>query len=172
MFGSYKKKLLAMLLLLLPLLRVLVRVHATTLPITSRLDSKLAATSANIFKFGPAHILVFPKRHDALPLMTGRELQEVFALALHWAWEEHQQDFRGTHLSLIFDAMPHGGASQAHPHLHAILGRGEYPGQFRVLHEATKKKKGMCVGVWVWVLSFKLLTQMWKKQCCNFTVHC
>ncbi len=138
-----QKKLLEMLLMLLLLLRMLVRVHATTFPITSRLDSKLATTSANIFKFRPAHILVFPKHHNALPLMTERELQEVFALALRWAWEEHQLDSRGTHLSLIFDAMPHRGASQVHPHLHAILGRGEYPGQFRVLHEATKKKKGV-----------------------------
>ena len=67
----------------------------------------------------------------------------MFALALRWGRKQRRRDPRRTHPSLIFDALPHGGASQAHPHLHAILGSGRYPGQFGAIHQATKRRKGV-----------------------------
>ena len=64
----------------------------------------------------------------------------MFRLAERWA--KRRRSLSGgqeTHLHLIFDALDHAGASQAHPHLHMAMGRGTHLGQFAVLHGAARE---------------------------------
>ncbi len=109
----------------------------TAADVFGRLESDLAATSANIFKFHPAHSLVFPKRHDLLTL-TLKEFQEIFGLAEKWARRQNGLHRSRTHMHMIFDSLDHAGASQAHPHLHMAMGEGQYLGEFWRLHRAAE----------------------------------
>lgn len=41
--------------------------------------------------------------------------------------------------SMLWDSLPHAGASQVHPHLHGILDNKQYAGNFEIMHQNSLK---------------------------------
>jgi len=41
--------------------------------------------------------------------------------------------------SVLWDSLPHAGASQVHPHVHGLLDDKQYVGAYEELHQSSKK---------------------------------
>ena len=59
-------------------------------------------------------------------------------VAVKWYKATHVVDPGLTHPEFTFNAMPQGGATQAHPHVQTFMGRGQYLGHMFALAEAAK----------------------------------
>eukprot|EP00094_Tigriopus_californicus_P010730 TCALIF_10349-PA protein Name:"Protein of unknown function" AED:0.08 eAED:0.05 QI:109/1/0.5/1/1/1/4/0/419 len=111
--------------------------HLTVREHFGSLETKLVALASNAFKLSDYHALIIPKNHNVLAL-TKQTINESLSLAQEWFGRVHLDVPDQTHPHLLFDAMPHAGASQVHPHFHAFLGKRGYLGQFNLLAAASK----------------------------------
>jgi len=94
-----------------------------------RVRTPSCITAANMFKVsGPNNGLVISKTHHILEL-GHNELREMLNCAKQWYRKVNQQDRSLVFPMMVWDALPHAGASQIHPHMQIWLGR-HYEGQF------------------------------------------
>ena len=67
-------------------------------------------------------------------------------IAVKWFRKVHQLTKSHTHPMMIWDVMPHAGASQVHPHIQGFLGKKKYLGKIKqfenvlLSYKRTKKK--------------------------------
>ncbi|XP_033746374.1 uncharacterized protein LOC117331657 [Pecten maximus] len=92
-----------------------------------RIESKLSFSAANTFKLGAWHTLILPKKHHPLN-WTKTEYLDLTDTCLKWIDKAHSQNKAFVYPMLIMDLLPHAGASQIHPHIHAFLDRDRYQG--------------------------------------------
>lgn len=63
-------------------------------------------------------------------------LQDLFLhTSKEWFEKAHNFDTRQRFPSLFWDCLPHGGASQFHPHAHGLLDPNQYAGAFESWHQ-------------------------------------
>ena len=60
-------------------------------------------------------------------------------VAVSWFENIHNLHPDRTHPILIWDILPKAGASQVHPHIHTMLGRGYYPGKWGIMDKAKER---------------------------------
>jgi len=95
-----------------------------------RIRTPTCITAANMFKVsGPNNGLVISKTHHLLEL-GHNELKDMLNCAKLWFGKVHQQDRSLVFPMMVWDTLPHSGASQIHPHMQIWLGR-DYEGQFK-----------------------------------------
>ncbi|XP_021362982.1 uncharacterized protein LOC110456517 [Mizuhopecten yessoensis] len=92
-----------------------------------RIESKMSFTAANTFKLGAWHTLILPKKHHPLN-WTKKEYLDLMDTCMKWVDKAHQENKAFVNPMLIMDLLPHAGASQIHPHVHAFLDRDRYQG--------------------------------------------
>jgi len=94
-------------------------------------------TAANAFGFLDMVGMVIPRKFHDFRRIDWPTFQAIFDDVIpRWFWAVHEEDAEMTHPHIVWDAMPHAGASQVHPHLQTFLGRGGYLGKTRLLYEA------------------------------------
>lgn len=95
-----------------------------------RIKTSQCITAANMFKIsGPNNGLVISRTHDLLAIGP-EELKDLLHCTKLWFTKVHKQDSKLMFPMLVWDALPHAGASQVHPHLQVWLGH-DYEGQFK-----------------------------------------
>eukprot|EP00092_Neocalanus_flemingeri_P080042 GFUD01099793.1.p1 GENE.GFUD01099793.1~~GFUD01099793.1.p1 ORF type:complete len:414 (+),score=71.54 GFUD01099793.1:115-1356(+) len=95
-----------------------------------RIRTSQCITAANMFKIsGPNNGLVISKTHHLLELGP-EDLKDMLHCSKLWFDKVHQQDPALVFPMMVWDALPHAGASQVHPHMQIWLGR-DYEGQFK-----------------------------------------
>lgn len=105
--------------------------------IFGRIDNEHSASCSNTFKLAKFHGLFFPKQHSPLNLSLIM-LQDLFLrTSKEWFEKAHNTDKHQRFPSLMWDCLPHGGASQVHPHIHGILDPNQYAGAFEVWHQVS-----------------------------------
>lgn len=92
-----------------------------------RMENRHAYSAANAFKFDQWHSMFMPRQHDITKL-TFEQLKDVYTLAWKWIRAVHQQSPKHRFPTLLWDSLPHGGASQVHPHIHATVHSENYYG--------------------------------------------
>ena len=76
-----------------------------------------SVTAANVFPIsGPHSGLVVANNHNLLNL-TEEEVRDMFMAAREWYAKVGEEDGELVAPMMIWDTLPHGGASQIHPHL-------------------------------------------------------
>ena len=91
-------------------------------------------SASNAFRFSDFHTMFFPTEHDPFSI-TFQRFKDWFKAAQIWFKLVHSISSDHSHPMILWDSMPHAGASQVHPHLHAVLGKGEYLGKFLHLEQ-------------------------------------
>jgi len=95
-----------------------------------RIRTAKSMTAANMFKIsGPNNGLVISDTHHLLDLGP-EELTDMMECARLWFDRVHQEDRELMFPMMVWDSLPHSGASQVHPHMQIWLGR-DYEGQFK-----------------------------------------
>ncbi|KAL3852112.1 hypothetical protein ACJMK2_015795 [Sinanodonta woodiana] len=92
-----------------------------------RIISNYSATAANTFKLDTWHSLVLTRTHHPLN-WTMVQFADLYNTAQKWFFRAHIENAEYKFPSLIWDLLPHAGASQIHPHLHVFLDRVRYQG--------------------------------------------
>ncbi|KAK3600632.1 hypothetical protein CHS0354_031545 [Potamilus streckersoni] len=92
-----------------------------------RIISNYSATAANTFKLDTWHSLVLTRTHHPLN-WTMVQFVDLYNTAQKWFSRAHIENTEYKFPSLIWDLLPHAGASQIHPHLHVFLDRVRYQG--------------------------------------------
>ncbi|CAF1220692.1 unnamed protein product [Adineta steineri] len=103
-----------------------------------RMENRHAYSAANAFKFDQWHSMFMPKQHD-ITKITLDELKDVYTLAWKWIRAVHKQSPSHRFPALLWDSLPHGGASQVHPHIHATVHSNHYYGQFESIRSASEQ---------------------------------
>ncbi|CAG7834303.1 unnamed protein product [Allacma fusca] len=103
--------------------------------IFGRVESKYSASASNTFKLSKFHGLFFPYGHH--PLNISFEVLKDLFLTTSQSWVDKalKIDPEQVFATLLWDSLPHAGASQVHPHVHGLLDTSRYAGQFGVLQE-------------------------------------
>lgn len=57
-------------------------------------------------------------------------------IAIKWFRKVHELERTNTHPMMVWDIMPHAGASQVHPHIQGFFGKGKYLGKMGRLEGA------------------------------------
>ncbi|CAF0927047.1 unnamed protein product [Rotaria sordida] len=112
--------------------------NMTAIDSLGRMENRYAYSAANAFKFDQWHSMFMPKQHDITKL-TFEELKDIFTLAWKWFQTVHKQSSSHRFPTLLWDSLPHGGASQVHPHIHATLHSDHYYGQFESIRFASER---------------------------------
>lgn len=100
------------------------------------LSNRRIFVAANAFKMQDYHALFVPAKHNPLSLEKD-DFIDLFAIASEWASMVIKDSKDGhSHPVLIWDSLPHAGASQVHAHMHGFVGRGHSLGHFRAYQEA------------------------------------
>ncbi|XP_065066688.1 uncharacterized protein LOC135692480 [Rhopilema esculentum] len=97
------------------------------------LESKHAAIVSNAFKIEKFHGMILLKQHDPSQF-TLTQFLDAMSLASKWYDKVHSlvPDYNFRHM--YWDVYPRASASQVHPHLHILLGNGEYYAKWNHLH--------------------------------------
>ncbi|CAL8144873.1 unnamed protein product [Orchesella dallaii] len=102
-----------------------------------RIDNDYSASCSNTFKLAKFHGLFFPKEHHPLNLSLV-QLQSLFLYtSKQWFQKAFETDSSQKYPSLMWDALPHAGASQVHPHIHGVLDAYQYVGGFESWHQVS-----------------------------------
>ncbi|CAM4796225.1 unnamed protein product [Rotaria magnacalcarata] len=101
--------------------------NMTAIDSLGRMENQYAYSAANAFKFDQWHSMFMPRQHDITKL-TFEEMKDVFTLAWKWCQAVHKQSPSHRFPTILWDSLPHGGASQVHPHIHATLHSDHYYG--------------------------------------------
>jgi len=112
--------------------------NMTAIDPLGRLENRYAYSAANAFKFDQWHSMFMPKNHDITKL-TLEELKDVFTLAWKWIRSVHQHSSKHRFATLLWDNLPHGGASQVHPHIHGTVQTDHFYGHFEALRYASER---------------------------------
>ncbi|KAF4523956.1 hypothetical protein B566_EDAN012428 [Ephemera danica] len=78
------------------------------------------------------------KKHNPLDL-NEEDILDLFNTSLRWFQTVHRIDPTAKYPVMIWDNLPHAGASQLHPHLHGMLDPEQYYGAIHIQYEAAKK---------------------------------
>ncbi|OXA59155.1 hypothetical protein Fcan01_04224 [Folsomia candida] len=92
-----------------------------------RIDNKYSASASNTFKLAKFHGLFFPKTHHPVNISFQALLDLFVNTSQQW------------YPSILWDVLPHAGASQVHPHVHGLLGVHQYSGAFEKLHAISQE---------------------------------
>lgn len=107
--------------------------------IFGRIDNTYSASASNTFKLAKFHGLFFPKQHYPLNLSL-IQIEDIFLhTSKEWFEKAHEIDPNQKYPSLLWDTLPHAGASQVHPHIHGLLDTHQYAGRFESLHQLAKQ---------------------------------
>ncbi|CAF4067454.1 unnamed protein product [Rotaria sp. Silwood2] len=112
--------------------------NMTAIDSLGRMENRYAYSAANAFKFDQWHSMFMPKQHDITKL-TFEELKDVLTLAWKWFQAAHKESPLHRFPTILWDSLPHGGASQVHPHIHATLHSDHYYGQFESIRFASER---------------------------------
>ncbi|CAF4196508.1 unnamed protein product, partial [Rotaria socialis] len=112
--------------------------NMTAIDSLGRMENQYAYSAANAFKFDQWHSMFMPRQHDITKL-TFKEMKDVFTLAWKWFQAVHKQSPSHRFPTMLWDSLPHGGASQVHPHVHATLHSDHYYGQFESIRFASER---------------------------------
>jgi hypothetical protein len=103
-----------------------------------RIESKFSVTAANTFKIDKWHGLFLTRKHNPLDLKE-EDILDLFNTSLKWFQTVHKIDPLTKYPVIIWDNLPHAGASQLHPHLHGMFDPSQYYGAIHIQYEAAKK---------------------------------
>jgi len=112
--------------------------NMTAIDPLGRMENRHAYSAANAFKFDQWHSMFMPRQHDITKL-TFEQLKDVYTLAWKWIRAVHQQSPKHRFPTLLWDSLPHGGASQVHPHIHATVHSENYYGQFETIRYSSER---------------------------------
>ncbi|UJR07775.1 hypothetical protein I4U23_012058 [Adineta vaga] len=112
--------------------------NMTAIDSLGRMENRHAYSAANAFKFDQWHSMFMPRQHDITKL-TFDELKDVYTLAWKWIRAVHKQSPTHRFATLLWDSLPHGGASQVHPHIHTTVHSDHYYGQFESIRSAAEQ---------------------------------
>ncbi|XP_067935903.1 uncharacterized protein [Watersipora subatra] len=95
--------------------------------LSGRLENRHAVTAANTFRYDRMHQLILSRGHH--PLQWSKEqFMAMFELAHQWLLQSYKSEPSYIYPLIMWDVLPHGGASQVHPHLQVVLKSHRYPG--------------------------------------------
>lgn len=92
-----------------------------------RVEGEFSFTAANTFKLDHWHTLSLIKKHHPLN-WTNTQFMDLMKTSQKWLQKAYAIDHSYKYPMLIWDMLPHGGASQIHPHVHNFLDRTRYQG--------------------------------------------
>lgn len=92
-----------------------------------RVESDLSFTAANTFKLDSWHTLILTKKHHPLN-WTYVEYRDLMSTAQKWLDKAYNENPLFKYPMFVWDLLPHAGASQVHPHIHAFLDTDRYQG--------------------------------------------
>ncbi|XP_062595639.1 uncharacterized protein LOC134256993 [Saccostrea cucullata] len=99
----------------------------TSEDVFGRVESDYSFTAANTFKLDTWHTLALFKKHHPLN-WTYTQFTDLMQTSRNWLQKAHAVDKSYKYPMFIWDMLPHGGASQVHPHLHNFLDQTRYQG--------------------------------------------
>ncbi|CAB3365786.1 Hypothetical predicted protein [Cloeon dipterum] len=103
-----------------------------------RIEGKHSVSAANAFKLDKWHGLILTKKHNPVDLNL-EEVLDLFNTSLKWFHKVHSIDSSAKYPNLIWDSLPHAGASQVHPHIHTMMDPNQYYGSHHVQQEAARR---------------------------------
>ncbi|CAF1092813.1 unnamed protein product [Adineta ricciae] len=112
--------------------------NMTAMDSLGRMENRHAYSAANAFKFDQWHSMFMPRQHDVTKL-TFDQLKDVYTLAWKWILAVHKQSPAHRFPTLLWDSLPHGGASQVHPHIHTTVHSDHYYGQFESIRSTAEQ---------------------------------
>ncbi|XP_041346848.1 uncharacterized protein LOC121366469 [Gigantopelta aegis] len=92
-----------------------------------RLESKFAFTASNAFKMDKWHALFALKKHHPLNWSLD-EYMDLMNLSVKWFQAASTFDESAQYPVIVWDILPHAGASQVHPHMHGFIDPTHYHG--------------------------------------------
>ncbi|KAG8225688.1 hypothetical protein J437_LFUL001720 [Ladona fulva] len=92
-----------------------------------RIEGKYSVTAANAFKLDKWHGLIITREHNPANI-TEDVLLDMFNTTLMWFKLVNIIDKSSKFPNILWDSLPHAGASQLHPHVHVILDPMQYYG--------------------------------------------
>ncbi|XP_046406143.1 uncharacterized protein LOC124171040 [Ischnura elegans] len=92
-----------------------------------RIEGKHSVTAANAFKIDKWHGLMLTKKHNPSDI-TEEELVDLFNTTLKWFKRVNREDKSSRFPNILWDSLPHAGASQVHPHVHGLMDTDHYYG--------------------------------------------
>nr|XP_022296019.1 uncharacterized protein LOC111105857 [Crassostrea virginica] len=92
-----------------------------------RVEGEFSFTAANTFKLDHWHTLSLIMKHHPLN-WTYTQFTDLMHTSQKWLQKAYAIDRSYKYPMLIWDMLPHGGASQIHPHVHNFLDRTRYQG--------------------------------------------
>uniref|UniRef100_T1J0G1 HIT domain-containing protein n=1 Tax=Strigamia maritima TaxID=126957 RepID=T1J0G1_STRMM len=104
----------------------------TSEDIFGRIKTNFCVSAANTFKVDRWHSLIIPFKHNPLEL-SEEETMDIFNAALLWFNKVNSLEAEFKYPWILWDSMPHAGASQVHPHVHVGLSVDSY-----VMYENTR----------------------------------
>ena len=94
-------------------------------------------TAENSFRFYDYSGLVIPGDiHNFMEVDYETFKSMILSAAVPWFRNIHSLHRSNTHPILVWDIMSKAGASQVHPHIHTLLGKGRYPGKWGLMDQA------------------------------------
>ncbi|XP_071438723.1 uncharacterized protein [Hetaerina americana] len=99
----------------------------TAKDIFGRIEGKHSVTAANAFKLDKWHGLMLSKRHNPSEI-TEEEFVDLFNTTLKWFKKVNSIDKSSRFSNVLWDSLPHAGASQLHPHIHGLMDSEHYYG--------------------------------------------
>ncbi|XP_067683776.1 uncharacterized protein [Haliotis asinina] len=106
--------------------------------VTHRLESSMSYTASNTFKMEKWHALFMFKKHHPLN-WNKAEFMDLMRLSQEWFKVAHQRDPIAQYPQMVWDLLPHSGASQIHPHVHGFLSPHRYHGVVEAWREGAEE---------------------------------
>lgn len=101
--------------------------NSTAEDIFGHIESKHSVTVSNTFKVNKWHSMAITRKHHPLN-WTEEEFLDLVNTAMKWIAKVHSIDSSYVYPMIVWDLLPHAGASQIHPHIHMFLAKDGYQG--------------------------------------------
>ncbi|XP_060556471.1 uncharacterized protein LOC132717092 isoform X1 [Ruditapes philippinarum] len=108
---------------------------STAQDVFGRIDNKYSYSASNTFKLDRWHALFMLKSHHPHN-WTQEQFLDLMLTSQQWFDKVYKIDSSYKYPSLIWDLLPHAGASQVHPHIHGFLDKDAYQGAMELWKKA------------------------------------
>ncbi|XP_045164722.2 uncharacterized protein LOC123528789 isoform X2 [Mercenaria mercenaria] len=108
---------------------------STAEDVFGRIDNKYSYSASNTFKLDRWHALFMLKSHHPHN-WTREQFLDLMTTGQQWFDQVYKLDSMHKYPSLIWDLLPHAGASQVHPHVHGFLDKDAYQGAMELWRKA------------------------------------
>lgn len=108
---------------------------ATAEDVFGRIDNKYSYSASNTFKLDRWHALFMLKSHHPLN-WTLEQFLDLMDTGQQWFSQVYKLEQTHKFPSMIWDLLPHAGASQIHPHIHGFIDKDAYQGVMELWRKA------------------------------------